>query len=191
MAASHLVFSSFVSSDESVTTDPSDLYTIASTIATANKLAADSPTHISALMAAILMPMSVPSLRTKIIDAVMVSNPREVGYVDKIGNTALMYACRVADVESIRRIVQSPYANVGNVNHRGETALIILAKYGRASPECFRLLINTGASLPDHEDNDGNNALYYTSNSTIIKILLEVMGTPIIESMMRSTPRMY
>lgn len=91
---------------------------------------------------------------------------------DRDGNTPLMLAAHLGDVESVRLLIQVG-ATVNAVNNGGETALILATQ--RRDPATVRLLTSSGADPRQRDTIAGKSAYDYaredSRGTAIVKIL--------------------
>lgn len=94
-------------------------------------------------------------------------NNYDVSYIDDVGNTILITACRYIDDDTVIILlnmsnnISVPYV----INNEGETALIIACKNSMSN--IALLLINTSESNPLHYDHRGGAAYNYAKKNNL------------------------
>ena len=96
----------------------------------------------------------------------------QLDVVDKLGNTALIWAARYGRTEAVTALIEAGAAlDAGNNN--GDTALMWAAQFG--NPEAVTALIEAGAEL-DARNNDGFTALIWAAwydSTEVVTTLIE------------------
>ncbi len=131
--------------------------------------------------------------RQLIISRIRNNQYPDMNNTDSNGNTPLMVAILETHFEDglIQAIVEHGNARIGHTNNNGETALICAISMEDENTALY--LINTGQSNPDHDDNQGNNALYYANLDDLDRVVnalnnLNMAAAPIPESQPEQQP---
>ena len=102
-------------------------------------------------------------------------NPNET---NKKGESLLMYAITIYALDVITALIESGLSKPDFImKTTRETALIYACVNGRMLENSAYEIINTGQSLPDHQDAYGRTALMYASQNGLANIVNELIET--------------